>query len=144
VGIAGAEHEEVDPSAAELVISRLACSLRGVEREVVLVPGTLAAEAYGEERVDEQFLCRFGVNPAYRDRLFTKGLRVSGTDAGGEVRVAENTVHPFFMGTLFVPQMTSEPGRPHPLMLAFVRAAARFKAARKDDRSGGWVLGGPL
>ena len=130
MGIAGAEHEEVDPGAADLVISQLACSLRGVEQEVVLTPGTLAAEAYGVARAVEQFLCRFGVNEAYRERLFSGGLRVSGTDAEGNVRIAESTTHPFFMGTLFVPQMTSEPGRPHPLMLAFVRAAAEFGARR--------------
>ncbi len=120
----------MDPGAADLVISQLACSLRAVEQEVVLVPGTLAAEAYGVERASEQFLCRFGVNEAYRDRLFSGGLRVSGTDADGNVRIAESPAHPFFMGTLFVPQMTSMPGRPHPLLLAFARAATRFGAGR--------------
>lgn len=116
-----------------MVISQLACSLRGVEQEVVLVPGTLAAEAYGGERAAEQFLCRFGVNEAYRERLFSGGLRVSGTGADGNVRIAESTAHPFFMGTLFVPQMISQPGRPHPLMVAFVKAAADFGARRTGD-----------
>jgi CTP synthase (UTP-ammonia lyase) len=130
VGIAGAEHEEVDPDAPEPVISRLACSLRGLEQEVVLVPGTLAAKAYGVDRATEQFMCRFGVNEAYRERLFSGGLLVSGTDGEGEVRIAESTAHPFFMGTLFMPQMGSRPGRPHPLMMALVRAAAGFAARR--------------
>jgi CTP synthase (UTP-ammonia lyase) len=132
VGIAGAEHGEVDPAAPDVVITELACSLRGLEQEVAFAPGTLAAAAYGVDRATEQFLCRFGVNEAYRERLFTGGLRVSGTDAEGNVRIAEGTAHPFFMGTLFVPQMTSQPGRPHPLMVAFVRAAADFAARRSE------------
>jgi hypothetical protein len=133
------------------VITRLACSLRGLEQEVLIVPGTRAAEAYaagtqdpetdgagvggesgrdGAHRVTEKFMCRFGVNEAYRERLFGDDLIVSGTDDDGNVRIAESVTHPFFMGTLFVPQMSSQEGRPHPLMVAFVRAAAAFAGRR--------------
>ncbi len=38
------------------------------------------------------------------------------------MRVIELPGHPFFMGTLFVPQTGSTPQRPHPLVTAFVRA----------------------
>jgi CTP synthase (UTP-ammonia lyase) len=31
--------------------------------------------------------------------------------------------HPFYVATLFVPQASSTPDRPHPLVTAFVRAA---------------------
>jgi CTP synthase (UTP-ammonia lyase) len=119
-----AEFEENDPDAPALLITRLACSLRGVEQEVVIVPRTLAARAYGVERVTEKFSCRFGLNEAYRERLFAGDLQVAGTDAEGNVRIAELRSHPFFMGTLFVPQSSSQVGRPHPLIVAFVQAAA--------------------
>lgn len=90
------------------------------------MPGTKAAAAYGARasRVTEQFMCRFGVNETYRERLFSGDLRISGADAGGHVRIAESVSNPFFMGTLFVPQMSSLPERPHPLIMAFVEAAA--------------------
>jgi CTP synthase (UTP-ammonia lyase) len=112
------------------VITRLSCSLRGLEQEVHIAAGTRAAEAYGVEQVTEKFMCRFGVNEAYRERLFNDDLRVSATDAEGNVRMAESRTHPFFMGTLFVPQMSSGPGRPHPLMVAFVQAAAALALKR--------------
>jgi CTP synthase (UTP-ammonia lyase) len=131
VGIPNAEFEEIDPDSPALLITRLACSLRGLEQEVFITPGTLAAKIYGTERVTEKFLCRFGLNEAYRDRLFAGGLRVAGTDADGHVRIAELASHRFFMGTLFVPQLSSEPGRPHPLIVAFVEAAAAFAATAK-------------
>jgi CTP synthase (UTP-ammonia lyase) len=35
--------------------------------------------------------------------------------------------HPFFIGTLFVPQVRSTAARPHPLVNAFVKATS-FKA----------------
>jgi CTP synthase (UTP-ammonia lyase) len=93
--------------------------------------GTLAAKAYGAERVTEKFLCRFGLNEAYRDRLFAGDLRVAGADADGHVRIAELASHRFFMGTLFVPQLASKPSGPHPLLVAFVEAAATFAATVK-------------
>ncbi len=130
-GVAEAEFEESEPGSPTLVITKLSCSLRGVEQEVSLTPETLAAEAYGVERATEKFLCNYGLNNAFRDRIFSHGLRVAGTDAEGNVRIAELTAHPFFMGTLFVPQLRSEPGKPHPLIVAFVRAAADFSVNRR-------------
>jgi CTP synthase (UTP-ammonia lyase) len=124
VGIPGAELEEVDPGAPDLVISRLSCSLRGAEQEVLVTPGTRAAAAYGTDRSTEKFLCRFGVNEAYRARLFGDGLAVCGSDAEGHVRIAEGTGQAFFMGTLFLPQLSSSLATPHPLLTAFVEAAA--------------------
>lgn len=37
--------------------------------------------------------------------------------------------HPFFIGTLFLPQFSSTPESPHPLIVAFVGAAAHFHQA---------------
>ena len=122
--------EETDPDSPALVTTRLSGSLRGLDQEVRIVPGTRAAEAYGVDRTTEKFMCRFGVNEAYRERLFGDDLLVSGTDAEGNVRIAESRTHPFFMGTLFVPQMSSEAGRPHPLLVAFVQAAKTFAGRR--------------
>ncbi len=123
-GIAEADLEDVNPESPALVITLLACSLRGTDQEVVILPGTKAAAAYGTGRVIERFMCRFGVNESYGRRLFGGDLQVSATDAEGCVRMAESLTHPFFLGTLFVPQMSSEPGRPHPLVVAFLEAAA--------------------
>jgi CTP synthase (UTP-ammonia lyase) len=30
--------------------------------------------------------------------------------------------HPFFVGTLFIPQLSSRPESPHPLIAAFIKA----------------------
>jgi CTP synthase (UTP-ammonia lyase) len=132
-GIPEAQFEEGDPDSPTLVITKLSCSLRGQEQEVLLTPGTLAAEAYGIDRATEKFLCNYGLNNAYRDRIFREGLRVAGTDLEGSVRIAELSSHPFFMGTLFVPQLSSQSGKPHPLIVAFVKAATAFRATRGTD-----------
>ena len=49
---------------------------------------------------------------------------MSGTDADGEVRILELPDHPYFVATLFVPPASSTIVRPHPIVSAFVSAAA--------------------
>jgi CTP synthase (UTP-ammonia lyase) len=72
----------------------------------------------------EEYYCNFGVDPSKVALLASKDLRISGSDVEGEVRVIELRDHPFFVGTLFVPQLRSTPSHPHPLVTAFLRAAA--------------------
>jgi CTP synthase (UTP-ammonia lyase) len=106
-----------------LVISKLTCSLVGTTQTVTLVPESLAQRAYGATAVTEQFACNYGLNPVYRDRLRAAGLQVTGLDPTGEVRIVELREHRFFMATLFLPQLTSSPTRPHPLIMAYLQAA---------------------
>ncbi len=124
LGYADAEHEEEHPGASRLFISRLACSLVGRALPVTLAPDSLAARLYGRTTATERYVCNFGVNPDYVDVLLGGALRIAGSDAQGAVRVVELTGHPFFIGTLFVPQTSSTPAAPHPLVCGFVRACA--------------------
>ena len=125
LGIRDAQHAEYDPYASRLFISELACSLAGREMKLRLSAGSKVAEIYGATEVIEQYYCNFGVNPAYLDQITSGPLRVIGSDSEGEVRVVEHPDHPFFIGTLFVPQVLSTPERPHPLVRAFVAEVAK-------------------
>jgi len=125
-GFTDAGHAEDDPDGACLVVDLLACSLVGQTMAVRIEPGTTAHAAYGSTTVTERYYCRFGLNPKYTDDLVAAGLTIAGADADGEPRIVElpPTAHPFFVGTLFVPQAASRPGAPHPLVAAFVTAAS--------------------
>lgn len=131
LGIRDAEHEETAPEAETLVVSKLACSLAGQTQTVNLVPGTLAHRAYGRDVSDEQFRCRYGLNPAYTKQIESGALRVSGTDETGKVRIVELAGHRFFLATLFVPQLSSSPAAPHPLIVAYLAAALAWNQARR-------------
>lgn len=117
-----ADHEESAPDAATLLISRLSCSLVGQTQAVQLVPGTQAARLYGDLEADEDFRCNYGFNPAFTERFQGSALKFSGFDAAGELRVVELPSHRFFVATLFLPQMRSQPGQPHPLIAAYLQA----------------------
>jgi CTP synthase (UTP-ammonia lyase) len=124
LGIEDADHAETSPEARRLAITPLACSLVGQSHPVRLLPGSRAAALYGAAEVVEEFWCNYGLNPDYRDALERSGLRTTGVGAEGEVRIAEWAGHPFFMGTLFLPQKRSAPGRPHPLLAGFAAAVS--------------------
>jgi CTP synthase (UTP-ammonia lyase) len=129
LGIGGAEHEETAPHASRLVISKLACSLAGTTQAVRIVPGTLACQAYGKEQAVEQFRCSYGINPEYRDAIEDGILGVTGVGPDGEVRVVELPGHRFFIATLFLPQLSSSAEAPHPLIVAYLKAALAFKTS---------------
>jgi CTP synthase (UTP-ammonia lyase) len=114
------------------VISRLACSLAGRTEQVAIAPGTRAHAVYGKEQSTEHFRCSYGLNPAYRAQVMGAGLAVSGVDRDGEVRIVELPDRRFYVATLFLPQLGSSPGQPHPLIVAYVRAALAFQALRRD------------
>jgi CTP synthase (UTP-ammonia lyase) len=130
LGEADADHEETSPEAAHLAVTALACSLAGQTHPVRIIAGTRAAAIYGAQEAREPFFCSYGLNPAYRSLLESRGLSVSGVDQAGEVRIVELPTHPFYVGTLFVPQANHSAGRTHVLIRAFVAAARRhqFKA----------------
>jgi CTP synthase (UTP-ammonia lyase) len=128
LGFADAQHEETNPGASRLFISRLACSLVGRTLTITLQPDSLVARLYGQIIVREQYHCNFGVNPDYVDKLREGTLRIVGSDDEGIVRAVELAEHPFFVGTLFLPQHTSTPTAPHPLISGFLKACLQDTA----------------
>ena len=124
LGIADADHAESSPHAPHLAVTPLVCSLAGQELEVRLVHGTRAAEAYDRPTTVETYSCSYGLNPDYLEPLVDAGLVVSGRDDEDQVRIVELPRLRFFVATLFVPQLSSTPEAPHPLVRAYVEAVA--------------------
>lgn len=105
------------------MVSKLVCSLVGTVEKVTILPGTLTHSIYQKDEALEQFACNYGLNPLYRDQLIQGGLRVSALGPDGEVRAVELPALRFFLATLYLPQVSSQPGQPHPLILAYLNAA---------------------
>lgn len=134
LGIEDAEHEETAPSAPTLLVSKLDCSLVGRTQTIKIIPGSLVHRAYGREEVTEQFACSYGLNPRFRDKVEKGQLKITGVDLDGEVRVVEVSDHPFYVATLFLPQISSDPESPHPLIVAYLRAALAFRTSGKGKQ----------
>ena len=90
--------------------------------------GTVAREAYGTDKINERHRHRYEVNPNYIDRLTKAGLVFSGTSPDNrlmEIAELPKTEHPFMLGTQFHPEFLSRPLSPHPLFVAFLKAAGK-------------------
>jgi CTP synthase (UTP-ammonia lyase) len=127
MGIDDAEHQETAPDASKLIISKLTCSLVGKKERIRITPGTVAGRAFGRGETIEEFRCNYGLNPAYQQQFAASALRTVGVDDTGECRIVELPDHRFFVATLFLPQLSSGPGAPHPLISALVAQAASLR-----------------
>jgi CTP synthase (UTP-ammonia lyase) len=126
-GLAQVAHAENDPDAEDLLIEPLVCSLVGHEGVVTIEPGSLAQSVIGSERTVERYFCAYGPS-RHLDTLRAHGLRFSGHDEDGHVRIAELPGHPFFLASLFQPELSGDGSRPHPLVRALARAAVEHAA----------------
>ncbi|MCH6257554.1 hypothetical protein MLD52_13415 [Puniceicoccaceae bacterium K14] len=122
LGLESIAHQELEPDAVDPFFSAMKCSLVGEEAVVNLIDNTFVSGIYGTNSVKEYFYCGYGIGNSYLPILEKSELAVSGFDTNGEARVVELTNHPFFVGTLFVPQVNSSHDSPHPLLVAFVKA----------------------
>lgn len=123
-----ADHAESNPDATLPIMVPLTCSLLGAEGAITLAEGSQVRAIYGCDRVVERCHCSFGLNPGYRSWFEHGQLHITGVDAAdGEVRVVELADHPFFIATLFQPERSAFERRAHPLITAYVRAAAEAK-----------------
>ena len=121
-GIADASHAEYGPAGTP-VITLLSCSLQDQTIAVDLVPGTLLARLYGRSHVIERTACSYGLAPEAQFIASAHGMRITATDGTGEVRAIERVDHPFFVGTLYQPQLSSAEGAPHPVFVGLLEAA---------------------
>ncbi|BAJ27152.1 MULTISPECIES: CTP synthase [Kitasatospora] len=133
-GIGGAAHAEQQPEAEELLIVPLTCSLYRQEGGIRLLPGSTAARLLGTERVTARYNCGYTLAQEYLEVLRAHGMRFTGHDLDGELRVAELPSHPFWLASLFQPELTPEHEGPHPFVRAFAEAATARAAARATAR----------
>jgi len=123
-GLGGAAHAESDPAAAQHLIVALQCSLVGQEGEIRVVAGTRAAQILGSGPRVERYHCSYGVDPAFLGVLAAHGLCCSGFDHADQLRIVELPGHPFFLATLFQPELADGT---HPLVRAFAAAAVAYE-----------------
>lgn len=99
-----------------------------------LVPGTIAAQTYGEDEIAERHRHRWEFNNGYREILESAGLVYSGLSPNGRlVEITELKDHPFMLGSQFHPEFKSRPNKPHPLFRAFLAAAVQHQEERDPE-----------
>jgi len=145
LNIKDADSAENNSGSKNIIIYPVACAvpdrkgdapkLSGVVPEIRLRPGSYLQSYYGkgEEVVKEEFFCNFEINPEFEWTTMEAGFPVVARGPNGEIRAIESPTHRFFLATLFQPQLSSTEKKPHPVVLAFVQAAADWGKKKLDD-----------
>jgi CTP synthase (UTP-ammonia lyase) len=124
LGLAEADHQKTNPKAALPLISPLGCALAGVKARVRFMDGSHLRRAYGAPESVEEYHCSFGLNGRYRRLIEGKDLCVAAVDDQHEIRAIELDGHPFFVATLFQPEMRAGVS---PVVDAFVKCCVKRK-----------------
>jgi len=143
VGMADANSAENAPGAGQIVITPVDCEvpkrapgapkLSGTQSGLRIRPGSYLHSFYGKDVVEEGFFCNFEVNADFEWAFIEAGFPFVARGERQEPRAIESQAHRFFIATLFQPQLSSEPGKPHPIIVAFLRAAAEWKTQKSED-----------
>jgi CTP synthase (UTP-ammonia lyase) len=120
----GARHAETSPDAPDPLIAPLACTLYGERRTVTPVAGTRLAEIVGADPFEGFHFCGYGL--AAPEPLVAAGARICAHAPDAGVEAFELPEHPFFIATLFQPQMSALDGGPlSALVLALAQRAVQ-------------------
>ncbi len=122
LGLTDADHQKSNPKAALPLITPLGCGLAGVKARVRFMEGSHLRNAYRAAESTEEYHCSFGLNGRYRRLIESGPMYVSAVDDQDEIRAVELDGHPFFVATLFQPEMAATPSR---LVAAFFAACQR-------------------
>lgn len=100
--------------------------------ECELASDSLSASAYGKTHISERHRHRYEFNNDYLEAFEKAGMNPVGKNPEtGLVEVMEVKSHPFYVATQFHPEYKSTVENPHPLFVAFVKAAKDAQEVKK-------------
>lgn len=136
-GFENANTAEVNPNALYKVINLMeeqkhitqkGGTMRLGAWDCSLSKGSKIYQVYGEEHISERHRHRYEFNNEYKKPLEESGLLCTGINPNtGLVEVIELPEHRWFIGVQYHPEYKSTVARPHPLFVAFVQAALKYK-----------------
>lgn len=143
MGLADADTAENGSASKHIVITPVLCAvpnrnpgdpkLVGPIAGIRMEPGTALYSIYGGAEAIEEHFCNYEVNAEYVSQFKAAGMRLAAWGPQGELKAFELPTHRFFVAMLFQPQRAQK--QPHPVVVAFAKAAVAFAEGRTADRA---------
>ncbi len=112
-------------------ITHMGGTMRLGSYECELKTDSKAAAIYGTTNINERHRHRYEFNNDYLEAFEIAGMIPVGKNPqSGLVEIVEIPSHPFFVGVQFHPEYKSTVENPHPIFVAFVKAAKEAQEAR--------------
>jgi CTP synthase len=117
-------HNVIDIMEEQKAVTNMGGTMRLGAYECVVDKNTKAYEAYGEEHIQERHRHRYEFNNEYRKEFERAGMKSTGINPESDlVEIVEVPTLKWYLGTQFHPEYSSTILHPHPLFLAFIKAA---------------------
>jgi CTP synthase len=98
-----------------------------------LLDDSIAKQVYQTNTITERHRHRYEFNNAYKKQIEAAGMVATGFNPEtGLVEIVEIPSHNWFVGVQYHPEYKSTVANPHPLFVAFVKAALNFKKDKKS------------
>lgn len=145
LGMSKAHSTEMNPDTNEAVIAmmeeqknitQMGGTMRLGAYDCELRSDSRAASIYGATKISERHRHRYEFNNEFLEAYENAGMIPVGKNpATGLVEIVEIKDHPFYMGVQFHPEYKSTVENPHPLFMAFVKAAKEAQEKRNGQNS---------
>lgn len=113
-----------DPDEYQALTNPLTCSVGGLRAPLIIRAESRLARIYGGiEGVKEVFHCSWALSSEFMEAAVRGDMEFSAWDESGNPRALELHGHPFFMASLFQPELSSTPEAVHPIITGFLAAA---------------------
>ena len=125
--IQDANSEEINPEGKDLLISKLNCSLLGEQEELEII--TTESKLHGivkQTTLLGKYFCGYGLSNSYLSILQEKGFLFT-SKSNDLYRSFELKDHPFYIGTLFQPALTSTDHNVSAIIVEFVKECLKIK-----------------
>lgn len=143
LGLTKAHSTEMDPDTDQGVISmmeeqkavtQMGGTMRLGSYVCELTAASRAASIYGNTKITERHRHRYEFNSEYQQAFETAGFIPVGKNPDTNlVEIVELKDHPFYVGVQFHPEYKSTVENPHPLFVAFVKAAKEAQEKRNGS-----------
>jgi CTP synthase len=140
LGLEQANSSEMDPQTPHPVIDIMEAQKKVTEKggtmrlgawNCDLLEHTKIASVYKTTSIMERHRHRYEFNNTYKTQLDNAGMKATGFNPEtGLVEVIEIPSHPWFVGVQYHPEYKSTVAKPHPLFLAFIKAALKHKTKK--------------
>ena len=132
---ADTKHPVIDLMEAQKEITHKGGTMRLGAWGCKLQKKSIIRDVYQTDEIKERHRHRYEYNNKYKEQLENAGMASTGINPEtGLVEVIELENHPWFVGVQYHPEYKSTVASPHPLFVAFVKAAHEYAQKNKNAK----------
>jgi len=127
------KHPVIDLMESQKTVVNKGGTMRLGAWDCELIENSIVSDVYNSTNIQERHRHRYEFNNDYKADIEAAGMLATGSNPEtGLVEIVEIPKHPWFVGVQYHPEYKSTVANPHPLFVAFVRAAYKHSKTKNS------------